>query len=62
VINLIDTAVILHNYLELSDNIWEDDNFNDNDNNEINNYDDYDEEGLKRAGEAGNKKTVYFIK
>ncbi|CAB4438255.1 unnamed protein product [Rhizophagus irregularis] len=52
-INLIDSAIILHNYLELSDDIWEeqDDFVNDNDNNKLNNYDNYDEE-LKRAGEA----------
>ena len=52
-INLIDCAIILHNYLELANDIWEeqnnDDNFIHNDDDESNNYND---EELKRAGEA----------
>jgi hypothetical protein len=52
-VNLIDCAIILHNYLELLGDIWndeDDDNFNDDDNDDYSN--DYNEEELKRAGES----------
>jgi hypothetical protein len=49
-INLIDCAIILHNYLELNEDIWDDqeyENFNDDDDG-----DNYIEEELRRAGEV----------
>jgi len=52
-INLIDCAIILHNYLELANDIWEEQDYyddpDDNNNSELN---DYCEEELKRAGEV----------
>ena len=51
-INLIDYAIILHNYLELVNDILKEQN-NDNfiDNSKLNNYND-DRDELKRAGEV----------
>jgi len=50
-VNLIDCAIILHNYLELLGDIWsendDDDNFRDDDGN----IDEYNDEELKKAGE-----------
>jgi len=51
-VNLIDCAIILHNYLELLGDIWEEQNDNNNDNfNDNDNSDELNKEELKRAGE-----------
>ena len=54
-INLINCAIILHNYLELLGDIWneqEEDNDNFSDDGDDDDDDNYNEEKLKRAGEA----------
>ncbi|GBC00351.1 hypothetical protein RclHR1_03820016 [Rhizophagus clarus] len=54
-VNMIDCSIILHNFLELNDDIWVDSENNDNseeDSNESDNYYNDNEESLKRAGEA----------
>lgn len=49
-INLIDCAIVLHNYLELAGDIWEEQGDNDNFTNDDDSY--YSEDELKRAGET----------
>lgn len=54
-INMIDCSIILHNFLELHNDAWEDYENNDddsNEDNEDNNFDNVSDENLKRAGEA----------
>ena len=55
-INMIDCSIILHNFLELHEDIWEDcendDSDEEEDSNGLNNFDVNNEESLKRAGEA----------
>ena len=54
-INLIDCAIILHNFLELHKDIWVDHNNNDEDeedDNELDNFENDNDETLKRVGEA----------
>ncbi|GES85564.1 protein ANTAGONIST OF LIKE HETEROCHROMATIN PROTEIN 1-like [Rhizophagus clarus] len=54
-VNIIDCSIILHNFLELNNDIWVDNENNDNseeDSNESDNYYNNNEESLKRAGEA----------
>jgi hypothetical protein len=54
-VNMIDCSIILHNFLELHDDLWVDCENNDNseeDNNESDNYNNDNEESLKREGEA----------
>ncbi|CAB4435521.1 unnamed protein product [Rhizophagus irregularis] len=54
-INMIDCFIILHNFLELHNDAWEDYENNDddsNEDNEDNNFDNVSDENLKRAGEA----------
>ena len=50
---MIDCSIILHNFLELHNDAWEDYENNDsNEDNEDNNFDNVSDENLKRAGEA----------
>jgi len=54
-INMIDCSIILHNFLESHKDTWEDYDSNEDDeedNNGLNNFDNDNEESLKRAGEA----------
>ena len=53
-VNLIDCAIILHNYLELLGDKWEEqeEDDDDDDDNNNNNSDELNEEELRRAGET----------
>ena len=53
-INMIDCSIILHNFLGLQNDVWEDYNNNDEDSedSEDNNFNDDNDESLRRAGEV----------